>query len=33
MIKIELIKTKYAKKGKWGVILISTKKVNKLDEK
>jgi hypothetical protein len=32
-MKIELAKTRYEEKGKNGVILISTKKINKLGEK
>ena len=32
-MEIELAKTKYRDKGKRGVILISTKKINKLEEK
>jgi hypothetical protein len=33
VMEIELAKTKYGEKGKSGVILISTKKINKLGEK
>lgn len=33
VMEIELAKTKYGEKGKNDVILISTKKVNKLGEK
>ncbi len=33
VMEIELAKTKYGEKGKSGVILISTKKINKLEEK
>jgi BlaR1 peptidase M56 len=33
VMEIELAKTKFGEKGKSGVILISTKKINKLEEK
>lgn len=33
MMEIELAKRKYGDNGKRGVILISTKKINKLEEK